>query len=213
MKKLLCILMSVILCCVLFSSCKKEEKASEETTEYSGILTKVRLGMDINKIISLQQDGIDLYYETDTEIWSINNDTEIIEVRNLIPAEAAYYYADDSIITYFFNYDSKQDNYFLNGYMQEVTCVLDRPTAEKYFEQKSAQLAAKYGVEAKGKMTGTEGIDQDLVYVKTLNCNTFDVEFTMNLTYDTVNDVDDYYATFFSIKITEAATKTPVDIK
>lgn len=211
MKKVISIFIATLLCCLMFTSCSVKQPETE-ATEYSGILTKVRLGMDMNKIISLQKDGIDLYYETDSEIWSINNDTEIIEIRNLIPQDDAYYYADDSIITYYFDYNSKDDDYYLNGYQQELTCVLDRKTAEKYFEEKSAQLAAKYRTEPTGKLTGTENIDQDLTYVKHFSCNTFTVDLTMVLTYDTVNDVDDYYATFFSIRVDEADNKLSTDI-
>lgn len=213
MKKTISLLLAVLMCIMTFSACGKDKEASASESSYSGILTKLRLGMNLNKIISLQDKSTELYYETDTEIWSINPDTDLMEIRNVIPADNAYYYADDSIITYYFTHDDKQDDYFLNAFMEEVTCVIDRKTAESYFNTKKEELAKKYGATPKGTLTGTEGVDQTLVYVETYTCNTFTVEFTMNLTYDTVNDVDDYYATFFSIKLSELANKTAVTLE
>jgi hypothetical protein len=215
MKKTISLFLAVLMCVLTFSACgkDKDKEAAEAESSYSGILTKLRLGMNLNKIISLQDSATELYYETDTEIWSVNPDTDLMEIRNVIPADNAYYYADDSIITYYFTHDDKQDDYFLNAFMEEVTCVIDRKTAEAYFNKKKDELAKKYGVTPKGTLTGTEGVDQTLVYVETYTCNTFTVELTMNLTYDTVNDVDDYYATFFSIKLSELANKTAVPLE
>lgn len=214
MKKFISLLLAVLMCTFTFCACSKDKESDEAAeSSYSGILTKLRLGMSMKKIISLQDSSIKLYNETDTEIWSINPDTDIMEIRNVIPADNAYYYADDSIITYYFTEDEKQDDYFLNAFMEEITCVIDRKTAEEYFNTKKDALAKKYGVTPEGTLTGTEGVDQTLVYVEKYTCNTFEVEFTMELTYDSVNDVDDYYATFYSIKLTELANKTSVPLE
>ena len=101
MKKVLSVILTVIMCISAMAACSKEE-AAEEMPEYSGILTRVKLGMPLTKIVSMQPDGVELYYEDDTTIWSINSDTDLMEVRNIIPAEDQYFYADDSIITYKF---------------------------------------------------------------------------------------------------------------
>ena len=90
MKKFISLLLAVLMCALTFCACSKD-KESDEAAEsvYSGILTKLRLGMSMKKIISLQDSSIKLYNETDTEIWSINPDTDIMEIRNVIPADNA----------------------------------------------------------------------------------------------------------------------------
>ena len=83
---------------------------------------------------------------------------------------------------------------------------MDRETAEKYFSGKTAELAKKYG-DPVGTMTGTEDIDLVLTYKETYDCPSFVVVFSMQETYDTVDSVEGYYGTFFSIEVTEKAVK------
>ena len=209
-KKILSAILAAALAMVCLSACNKDEGAVSDSA-YSGILTKVKLGMPLTKIVSLQPVGVELYYETDTCIWSINNDTEIREIAELIPEDSAYYYVDDSIITYNFKTVSGDPEIYLNGYVQEAGCLMDRETAKKYFDDKTAELEKKYG-EPLGTMTGTKDIDMELIYKQTYNCPSFTVVFTMKQTYDTVDSVEDYYGTFFSIEIAEKAVKddTPI---
>lgn len=211
MKKILTIILTLAMAVTCFTACGKEEEAVAETV-YVGILTKVKLGMPLTKIVSLQPDGVELYYEDDTTIWSINTDTELMEIRNLIPAEDAYFYADDSIITYNFRTVKGDEEIYLDGYMSEVTCLLDRETATKYFESKTAELAKKHGAEPVGAMTGTENMDMELTYTQKYDCPSYNIVLTMVETYDTVNGVDGYYGTYFAIEIIEKAVKTEVAI-
>ena len=204
-KKILSAILAAALAMICLSACNKDEGAVSDST-YSGILTKVKLGMPLTKIVSLQPDGVDLYYETDTCIWSINNDTELREITSLIPEESAYYYVDDSIITYNFKTVNGDPEIYLNGYVQEVGCLMDKETAENYFKDKTTELENKYG-EPLGTMTGTKDYDMILTYKQTYNCPSFTVVFTMQETYDTVDSVEDYYGTFFSIEIAEKAVK------
>ena len=210
MKKIFTVLIALTMTLTCFAGCKKDEEATAPETAYSGILTKVKLGMPLTKIVSLQPDGGELYYETDTSIWCVNTDTELMEIRDLIPAESAYYYADDSIITYNFLTKKGDDEIYLNGYMSEVMCLMDRSTAEKYFESKTAELAEKHGAEPVGTKTGTEDIDMELTYTQKYDCPSYTVTFKMVETYDTVDSADGYYGTYFSIEVNEKAVKDEV---
>lgn len=211
MKKILTLILTLAMALCCFTACGKDEEATPESG-YTGILTKVKLGMPLTKIVSLQPDGVELYYEDDVTIWSVNTDTELMEIRDLVPAEDAYFYADDSIITYKFRTVKGDEEIYLNGYMSEVTCLLDRETATKYFESKTAELAKKHGVEPVGAMTGTEGMDMNLTYTQKYDCPSYNIVFTMVETYDTVNGVDGYYGTYFAIEIIEKAVKTETAI-
>lgn len=212
MKKILAVILTLAMALCCFTACGKDEEAAAPEESYAGILTKVKLGMPLTKIVSLQPDGVELYYEDDVTIWSVNTDTELMEIRNLIPAEDAYFYADDSIITYNFRTVKGDEEIYLDGYMSEVTCLLDRETATKYFESKTAELAKKHGAEPVGAMTGTEGMDMNLTYTQKYDCPSYNIVFTMVETYDTVNGVDGYYGTYFAIEIIEKAVKTETEI-
>ena len=212
MKKILTIILALAMSMTCLTACGKEEETAVSENAYSGILTKVKLGMPLTKVISLQADGIELYYEDDVTIWSVNTDTELNEIRNVISPDHTYYYVDDSIITYNFRTVKGDDEIYLDGYMSEVTCLLDRDTATKYFEDKTAELAKKHGAEPVGAMTGTEGMDMELTYTQKYDCPSYNVVFTMVETYDTVNGVDGYYGTYFAIEIIEKTVKTETEI-
>ncbi len=212
MKKILAVILTLALALCCFTACGKEEETVVSEESYAGILTKVKLGMPLTKIVSLQPDGVELYYEDDVTIWSVNTDTELMEIRNLIPAEDAYFYADDSIITYNFRTVKGDEEIYLDGYMSEVTCLLDRETATKYFESKTAELQKKHGAEPVGAMTGTEGMDMNLTYTQKYDCPSYNIVFTMVETYDTVNGTEGYYGTYFAIEIIEKAVKTETEI-
>ncbi len=199
--------LAALISAVCLTSCNKEEPV--ELSEYSGILTRVKLGMPLTKIVTMQPDGVELYYENDTQVWSINNDTELREVASLIPEESAYYYADDSIITYNFRTVNGDDEIYLNGYMQEISVLMDRETARKYFAEKTLALENKHG-EHVSTMIGVEDIDMTLTYKETFNCPSYTVVFSYQETYETVDNVDGYYGTFFSIEVTEKDEKDEI---
>ncbi|MBP1561660.1 MAG: hypothetical protein J6C96_10550 [Oscillospiraceae bacterium] len=211
MKRIISVILSMIMALACFTACGEEETAPEST--YAGILTKIKLGMPLTKIISLQPDGVELYYETDTRIWSQNTDTDLMEIRDLIPEDNAYYYVDDSIITYDFKTVKGDEEIYLNSYMSEVTCLLDRKTAEKYFVDKTAELAKKHAVEPVGTLKGTEDIDMKLNYKQTYDCPSYKVDFVMTLTYQTVEGVDGYYASYFAVTVTEKEVKAETAIE
>lgn len=198
----------MVLSVTCFTACGGGEDAPAEETAYSGILTKVKLGMPLTKIITLNQaDGVDLNYETDTVIWSQNPDTELMEIREIIPTESAYYYIDDSLITYTFETRKGDEEIYLISYMAEAYGLLDRKTAESYFDTKSKALAAKHGVEPVQSVKGTEDIDLEVDYISRYSCATYDLTFTMREKYDTVDGVDGYYGSYFSIEVKEKENK------
>lgn len=213
MKKFFSFLLTAVLALSCFTACGGDDEAAVEVQPYSGILTKIKLGMPLTKIVSLQPDGVELYYETDTSIWSINTDTELMELRGLLPEGEQFYYVDDSIITYNFKTVKGDAEIYLNDYVSEVHCLLDRETARKYFDSKTADLAAKHGVEAVGTQTGTEDIDMEITYKQLFDCPSYTITFTMKEKYDTVNGVDGYYGSFFSIDVKEKEVKDETAIQ
>ena len=134
MKKLTALLLVILSALTLFGGCKKDDTAPVET--YTGVLSKVRLGMPMKKIVALNS-GSELYYDSDTEIWCVSTDTDLMEIRDRIPADAQFYYADDSLITYTFKYNENDGENYLTAYMEEVPCKLDRKTAEDYYKYKT----------------------------------------------------------------------------
>lgn len=211
MKKIISVLTALIMTTALFAACGKDEAEVPENV-YSGILTKVKLGMPMTKIVSLQPDGVTLNFETDTRLWSVNSDTEIMELREVVPADNPVYYVEDSIITYDFKTVKGDENIYLRGYMSEAYCCLERQTARDFFDKKTAELAAKHGVEASGAQTGTEDIDMELVYTQRYDCPSYTVIFTMKEKYDTVEGVDGYYGSYFSIEVKEKEVKAETPI-
>ena len=212
MKKFLSLMLAVIMAAVCFTACNKEDGEGDSKGAYNGILTKVKLGMPLSKIVSLQPDNVNLYYESDTTIWSVNTDTELMEIADLIPEDSQYYYVDDSIITYNFRTKKGDDEIYLNGYISEVQCRLERDVARKYFDDKTAEFTAKYKVEPVGAQTGTEDIDMELTYTQRFDYPSYALIFTMKQTYDTIEGVDGYYGSFFSIEVKEKEVKIEVPI-
>ena len=211
MKKIFAAALAAVMVLSLFSACSKEEAPGET---YSGVLTKVRLGMPMNKIISLNS-GREMYYESETQIWCVNPDTDLMEIRELIPEDKQFYYAEDSLITYNFKYDEGDDTNYLVSYMEEVPCMLDRATAETYYNDKITRLKAKYGAgddAVHSTVTGVEGVDMTLINETVMTLPSFKLTFVMNLTYDTVDAVEDYYGTYYSIEVKSLENKTAVDV-
>lgn len=210
LKKLLSGAAAMMMILSLFAGCSDSE--STEPDDYSGVLTKVRLGMPMDKVISLNS-SVQMYYENDQVIWCINPDTDLMEIKNVIPDGEGFYNVDDSLITYNFKYDEKEDENYLTGYIEEVQCMLDRETATKYYEDKIKRLKAKYSCpqeSVSSTTTGTEGVDLNLDYKTKMTLSSFDLVLTMRLTYDTVNGVEGYYATYYGIEVNELKNKTAV---
>lgn len=215
MRKFLTAFLALALAVSCFAACNKEEGGdTADAAGYTGILTKVKLGMPLTKIVTLNQaNGVNLNYETDTVVWSQNPDTELMEIRELIPTESAYYYIDDSLITYSFETRKGDEEIYLISYMAEAYGLLDRKTAEEYYNKKTDELAAKHGVEAVKSVKGKEDIDLDVDYISRYSCATYDLTFTMRETYDTVDGVDGYYGSYFSIEVKEKENKEEVAVQ
>ncbi len=210
MKRITAIVLAILSILTLFCACKKEEAPADE---YTGVLSKVRLGMPMKKIIGLNS-GSELYYDSDTEIWCVSTDTDLMELRNRIPSDSQFFYADDSLITYTFKFNESDGENYLTAYMEEIPCKIDRKSAEEYYNYKKSALTAKYTPDPEAvvsTITGTEGVDMTLDYITVMTLSSFEVTLTMQLTYDTVDGVEDYFGTYYSIKIKELANKTPVE--
>lgn len=211
MKKITAMLLVILSALSIFCGCKKEEAPVDD---YAGVLSKVRLGMPMKKIIALNS-GSELYYDSDTEIWCVSTDTDLMEIRDRIPADSQFFYADDSLITYTFKYSESDGENYLTAYMEEVPCKLDRKTAEEYYKYKKEALIAKYAPAEDAvvsTVTGTEGVDLTLDNVTVMTLSSFEVTLTMQQTYDTVDGVEDYFGTYYSVKIKELANKTAVEV-
>lgn len=212
MKKIFSVLLALVMTAVCFSACGKDEEAAPENT-YSGILTKVKLGMPMTKIVGLQPDGVTLNFETDTRLWSVNADTELMELRDAIPADNPIYYVEDSLITYDFKTVKGDENIYLRGYLSEAYCCLDRQTSEDFFANKTEELEKRHNAESTGTLKGTEGVDMELIYTEKLDCPSYTVTFTMTEKYDTIEGVDGYYGSYFSIEVKEKEVKSEVPIE
>lgn len=200
MKRFFAVIISMALALTCFAACKKDGEAVDDSA-YSGILTKIKLGMPVSKILALQPGTLDLHYESDTVLWGVNPDTDLMEIRDLIPTESAYYYIDDSIITYEFETQKGNAEMTLKSYMSEVHGVLDRTMAEEYFESKGAALQAKHGVEPTEVKTGTEDVDYEISKIKRYSCSSFELIFTLTEKFETVDGVEGYYGSAFSIEV------------
>ncbi len=191
MKKILTALLAMALAVTCFAACGgDDEGAPADESGYNGILTKIKLGMPLTKIVTINQTyNVNLNYETDTVIWSQNPDTELMEIRSLIPTDSAYYYVDDSLITYSFETRKGDPEIYLTSYMSEAYCLLDRKTADDYYEKKTLEFAKQHLVEAIKSTKGTEDIDLEVDRISRYNCASYDLTFTVKEKYDTVDGV------------------------
>lgn len=212
MKKIISVALSVILAAFCFAGCSNEDGEPAAESAYNGILTQVKLGMPLSKILSLQPDNVEVNYESDTVLWSVNSDIDLMEINDVI-TDTAYNYIDNPIITYTFQNRKGSPEMTLKSYMSEVHGVLDREVAEKYFEDKTKELQQKHGVEPVKSITGTEVTDFIVSHRQRFNCTSYDLTFTMELKYDTVNGVEGYYGSFFSIEVTEKEIKAEVTVE
>ncbi|MDE5859197.1 MAG: hypothetical protein K2H23_02220, partial [Oscillospiraceae bacterium] len=205
---------SVILAVCCFAGCSKDEGESADAAEsaYNGILTKIKLGMPVSKILALQPDNVDVNYESDTVLWSVNSDIDLMEINDLIEDDA-YNYMDNPIITYTFKTNKGDVEMTLKSYMSEIHGVLDREVAEKYFKDKTEELQKKHSAEPVESVTGTENVDYTVVHKQKFNCPSYDLTFTMELEYGTVNGVEGYHGSMFSIEVVEKEIKTEVTIE
>jgi hypothetical protein len=194
------------------TACNKDE--APEIPPYAGILTKVRLGMPESRVISLQPESTELFYQTGNDyiMWSVNPDTEIQRLRDLLPPDDLYYYTDDSIITYYLKDNEDKTEKVLDGYMQEVYCIVPRNIAVDFYNAQVKYLAEKYGVESKGTRRGTEDVDLELNFKEVYDCPSSTVTFEATFTSDTVNGVNDYYGTHFAITLMGKETQTEIGI-
>lgn len=215
MKKLLTVILVLTMALTCFTACGgDDEAAAPDASAYSGILTKIKLGMPLTKVVSLNAgNNVELYYETDTCVWSINPDTELMELKDRLPEGEQFYYVDDSIITYNFKTVKGAEEMLLNNYVSEVHCLVSRDTARKFFDDKTAELQKRHGVEPVGTQTGTEDIDMEITYKQTFNCTSYVLTLSMVEKYDTVNGVDGYYGSFFSIDVKEKEVKDETAIQ
>lgn len=212
MKKLTAVLLAVLMSVLALAGCSKKEEVTLE--EYTGVLSRVRLGMPINKVFALM-DSSEAYFESDTEIWYVNNDTDLMEIKSMIPEDSQFFYTDDSLITFNFRTEGTANDRYLESYLEELPCKVSRETAMSYYEAKKESLVAKFSPDPTAvstTMTGSEGVDMNLDYSTVMTLSSFEVTFNMELTYDTVDGIEDYYGTFFSIEVKELKNKTAIDL-
>lgn len=178
-----------------------DDADSADSGEYSGVLSRIRLGMPQSKVLSLNNQE-EVYYESDAVIWCINPDTDIMEIRDIIPADNGYYYCDESVITYNFEQNANDGEYYLDSYSEESKILLDRELAGEYYEKKVKSLASKYKCQNYvTNQLGTEGVDQDFTLETVMTLSSFTVLTDMTYTYTTVNGVEGYYGSHFKITI------------
>ncbi len=195
---------------VLAAGCNEDTPEVVSDTSYNGIFTRVKLGMPLTRIVSMQREGIQLYYENDLEIWAVDDDIDLMEVKSLISEGHQFYYVENPIMTYKFREVSGDPEVYLNSYSQEVHCIIDRETGNKYYNDKAVMLRDLHKATGVDSQLGTEGIDMTLERTMKYDLPSYNVVFTMIETFMTVEDTEDYYVTDYSIEIIEKAVKDPV---
>lgn len=212
MKRLFAVVLAAVFAMLCLTGCKKKEEALEDT--YSGVLTKVRLGMPMKKVQGLNS-GNQLYYGSDTEIWCVSSDIDLMEIAGRLPENDQFFYVQQSLITYNFKFVETEQDYLLSGYDEELLGLIPRATAMDYYNLKKKQLIEKYNANPEAvttTCTGTEGVDNSLEYRTELILSSFTVSFDMELKYDTIDGVDDYYGDYFKISVEEVKNKAAVEI-
>jgi hypothetical protein len=180
---------------------------------YSGILTKVRLGMTESKIISMIPDSSPLNYQDDYELWTVDSDTNMQKIRDYLPEGDLNYYADDSLITFFLKDKNGSPEKILSGYMEEVYGVFSQDASVKFYNDTIARLEEEFGVTPTGTMSGEQGIDEELTLKQVYDCPSATVTFICTYKWQTVNEKDDYYGSSFSVKLMGKTIKDEVALE
>lgn len=203
MNKVLSVIFSLMFL-TLLCGCAKENV----TDDYDGILYKLRLEMPLEKVTALN--STDLYQEGDC-VWTVSNDTHLARLKDRIPSENLYYYTDDSLISFYFREsEDNPEELVLRAFSEELYCKTDRKTGRKFYDDLIQVYANKYGAienSYKTYCTGVDGIDAELHYNTCMTFLTYEITIDMIETYDTVNDIDDYYTSYFRIELKEKSEK------
>ena len=78
----------------------------------------------------------------------MNDDTDLLaDTKALIPADDQFFYTGDSIITYNFRTQKGDEEIYLNGYSEEVHCLIERTAAEEYFVRRRLAEVLRKGTE------------------------------------------------------------------
>jgi hypothetical protein len=215
MKRTAAALLCTAFLAVSFSACNSDgdeadPAATTAAPAYAGILTKIRLGMTETKVISMLPDSVPLYYQDDFEMWSIDPDTNMQNIRTYLPAEDLTYYADDSIITYYFKNQNGNPDKILTGYMEEVHGVFPQDVSIKFYDDTAKRLQEEYGVTPIGTQTGTEGIDSEIQLKQVYDCPSATITFYCTYSWQNVNGIDDYYGSYFAVKLMGKTIKEEV---
>jgi hypothetical protein len=213
-----------VLCALLtslvFSACNSDKGDGEAdpnttaaetiTTAYSGILSKVRIGMTESKILSMIADGVPVYYQDDYEMWTVDPDTNVQKIRDYIPKDNLVYFADDSIITYYLKDQQGNPDKILTGFMEEVYGVFPQEESVDFYNDTIDRLTEEFGVEPTGTMSGTQGIDEEILLKQVYDCPSATVTFYCTYRWQTVNEIEDYYGYYFAVKLMGKTIKEEV---
>lgn len=183
-----------------------------EGEAYTGVLSKVRLGMPQSKVLSINNQS-EVFYESDDVLWCVNPETDIAEIKEYVPSDSQFFYCDDSIVTYRFVYSEADEEYLLTGFSEESVCLLPRDVAEQYYYEKLKKLAQKYKVSGyQTNKMGTEDVDLEYEMQTQFVLSSFTVDVNMTYTYQTVDNTDGYYCTHFEIVTTSLEDKAAVPV-
>lgn len=205
------VFISILFVLIIFGGCKKEAT----TDDYNGILYKLRMEMPFENVLSMN--STELYQDSDNCIWTISNDTHLSKLKYMIPENDMYHYADDSLITYYFKTkEDEEDKKVLTAFSEEILCKVDRSTGQQLYTELINIFKNKYQpleTNVHSYLTGTEGIDVELIYRTNMMFNTYEINITMTQRYDTVNNIDDYYPEYFLVEVKELSHKSPVKFR
>ncbi len=161
-----------------------DDAEKEEGEAYTGVLSKVRLGMSQSKVLSINNQS-EVFYESDDVLWCVNPETDIAEMKEYVPSDSQFFYCDDSIVTYRFNYSESDKEYLLTGFSEESVCLLPRDVAEQYYDEKVKKLARKYKVTGyETNQVGTEDVDLEYEIQTRFVLSSFTIDVNMTYTSD-----------------------------
>lgn len=205
-KRLKAYICLVLVLCIL-TACGKEKEVAEPKYTYKGVLTNVKIGMSLNKVVALTKgihSNVDIYAEDDDTLWCVCNDTHLAKLKETADLDSPYY-MDDTLITYYF-VDKDNSYKALNGYVEELYCFLDENELYDFYIELQQAFKDIYEVEPKNiksVMTGCKGVDYSILYETTMVSDSFDIKLTMTTHYelDKSQDLEGYFGDFLSISL------------
>jgi hypothetical protein len=94
--------------------------------------------------------------------------------------------------------------------MEEVYGLFPQEESVDFYNDTIDRLTEEFGVEPTGTMSGTQGIDEEILLKQVFDCPSATVTFYCTYKWQTVNEIDDYYGYYFAVKLMGKTIKDEV---